>query len=142
MNSNNGCLRLAKGEWTEENACSVTLPETDGNPDGGGRAGAIPLDVANKLCFEDLICNGGTIAAFNGWIPHRSGVNQSPFSRRAVFLTYNPASEGNWHDEYYEKMNQLRSAWGQKVGLKQEQRTILTPDERSDLDALATVPRI
>jgi hypothetical protein len=48
--------------------------------------------------------------AFDGWVPHRSGVNHSAFGRRAVFLTYHDAAVwgDDWHDLYYERMGQLR----------------------------------
>ena len=131
----NGCLRVCKGPWTQETAVTVVEPEQNGNPDAGGRAGAIPLEIANNLDYEDVVCKGGTIAAFGGFVPHRSAVNQSVFARRGVFLTYNPASEGDFHTQYYEKMDRLRRGWRRRVGL-------LTADEKSELDALATVPEI
>ena len=39
---------------------------------------------------------------FSGHIPHRSANNCTDKARRAIFLTYNPASQGNHHDKYYE----------------------------------------
>lgn len=144
MNVKNGCLRIAKGAWSSsENCCPVVQPEANGNPDGDGRAGAIPPEVADNLHFEDLVCPGGTIVAFNGYAPHRSSANRSHFSRRAVFLTYNPASEGDFHDTYYDRMEQLRNDWRTSIGLSGGggggQRQI-SADEQNDLDALATVP--
>lgn len=138
MTSSNGCLRLAKGEWNEENSCTVVLPEENGSPDSNGRAGAIPHEIAETLMFEDLECPPGTIAMFNGWVPHRSTANSSPFPRRAVFLTFNSASKGSFHSAYYERMNKLRSDWRERVGLSQNCNT----DERAELDALSTIPRI
>ena len=90
MTSQNGCLRVVKGPWAQDDTVEVIQPEANGNPDAGGRAGAIPLQVAETLEFEDLSCEGGSIAAFGEWTPHRSTANTSPFPRRAVFLTYNP----------------------------------------------------
>lgn len=138
MTSSNGCLKLAKGEWNENNSCTVLLPEENGSPDASGRAGAIPNEVSDKLSFENLECPGGTIAIFNGWVPHRSLANSSPFPRRAVFLTYNSASEGMFHSVYYERMNKLRNDWREKVGLSRE----YTADERAELDAMSTIPQI
>jgi ectoine hydroxylase-related dioxygenase (phytanoyl-CoA dioxygenase family) len=137
----NGCLRIAKGTWDEDESCEVEQPAEDGNPDAGGRAGAIPLTVAESLVFYDLPCRGGSIVAFNGWAPHRSGPNQSSFARRAVFLTYNPASQGDFHDAYYEKMEALRNKWRANVGLTPPQREQLNIDDKKELDALYTVPR-
>ena len=138
--SRNGCLRICKGPWTEHNACTVIQPEQDGNPDAGGRAGAIPPDVAESLQFDDLICRGGTVVAFNGWAPHRSAANVSPFPRRAVFLTYNPKSEGEFHTTYYKRMEQLRNEWREKAGLANREQSI--QDEKLEIDALSTIPKI
>jgi ectoine hydroxylase-related dioxygenase (phytanoyl-CoA dioxygenase family) len=139
MTSQNGCLRIAKGRWSEDNHCALVPPEQDGNPDAGGRAGAIPVQEAESFEFVDIACRGGDIVAFNGWAPHRSSANSSPFARRAVFLTYNPASEGDFHDRYYERMDELRNDWRTRVGLSGCCQ--LTVDEQNDLSALATIPK-
>ena len=137
MTTENGCLRIAKGTWSDLSHVPL-VPPSDDNPDAGGREGAIPLDTAEQLGFEDITCRGGDIVAFNGWAPHRSSANASLFPRRAVFLTYNPASEGDFHDRYYERMEELRNEWRDHIGLRGRQ---LTEDERFDLEALATVPK-
>jgi ectoine hydroxylase-related dioxygenase (phytanoyl-CoA dioxygenase family) len=137
MNTQNGCLRISPGTWDEASSCPVVLPDKDGSPDAGGRAGALATDVADSLSYQDIAVKAGTIVVFNGWAPHRSSANNSPFSRRAVFLTYNPAKEGSYHDKYYEKMKQLRNDWKEKekqVGLRDE-------DEQKELDALSTIPQ-
>ena len=130
MTAKNGCLRVVRGSWSEQKHCEVIRPEDGSDPDSDGRAGAIPAAVADALDFEDVICASGDVVAFNGWVPHRSGVNASPFERRAVFLTYNPLSQGNMHEAYYDKMAELRSAWraGEVARL-------------ADFAAFATVPK-
>ena len=140
MTAQNGCLRVAKGRWSEENHCALVPPEQDGNPDAGGRAGAIQVQVAESFEFVDIACRGGDIVAFNGWAPHRSSANSSPFVRRAVFLTYNPASEGDFHDRYYERMDELRFDWRSRVE-SSRRRSQLTKDDQNDLNALATIPK-
>lgn len=139
MTIKNGCLRLCPGSTWKSNPCTVIEPETNGNPDAGGRAGAIPIEVANTFDFIDICCKSGTIVVFHDMIPHRSSVNTSPFSRRAVFLTYNPASEGDFHQQYYQKMDELRNQWREKVGLTQRQQ--IHEDYQKEMDALATVPK-
>eukprot|EP00977_Amphora_coffeiformis_P005966 scaffold1271_cov167-Amphora_coffeaeformis.AAC.1 len=136
MNEQNGCLQFDKGSWSEENAVETIQPESDANPDGNGRAGAIPTELADSLPFEPYICSGGSIALFNGWIPHRSSANRSPFPRRAVFLTYNPLEEGDCHTQYYEHMEKLRSDFKTKTLLARQQ------NEQAELNALSTIPRI
>ena len=140
MTVRNGCLRVVKGPYTEENHVDVILPKEDGNPDGDGRAGAIPDGVASALEFEDVVVKGGTIAAFGGWVPHRSAVNASPFARRAVFLTYNPVREGRCREKYYDKMKEMRDGWRRQVGLADRQQQ--TEDERLEMEALASIPKI
>jgi hypothetical protein len=66
MTIQNGCLRLCRGPWSEENHIDIIQPEENGNPDAGGRAGAIEIDLAATLKFDDLTVKGGSIVAFNG----------------------------------------------------------------------------
>ena len=140
MTIDNGCLRLHTGPWTETN-CVDTIPPVGTNPDAEGRAGALSRDVADAMEFTDLVCEAGTIAVFGAWTPHRSSRNNSPFHRRAVFLTYNPLREGDFHDEYYEEMARLRGQWRQQVGLKNSSYA-LGEDEKLEMEALSTIPKI
>jgi ectoine hydroxylase-related dioxygenase (phytanoyl-CoA dioxygenase family) len=134
MTEKNGCLKVCKGPWTEENHVDVVEPEEGGDPDAGGRAGAI--HAANELDFSPIICQGGDFAVFNGWVPHRSSANASPFSRRAVFLTYNPAREGDFHDLYYHKMNKKREDY---TNVLKAQRN---SDHEAEIAALSSVPLV
>lgn len=138
MTQSNGCLKVCKGPWSENNYCEViTADINNNNPDAEGRQGAIPSQVANDQEYSDIAVKGGTIAAFNGWVPHRSVSNTSPFPRRAVFLTYNPLIEGDSRDLYYQKMNAMRSAYRKKVTLNSG-----FDIHDNELAALATIPRI
>lgn len=142
MTSQNGCLRVVPGPWTKDNAVDTTLAsrmssDVD-NPDGGGRRGLIPADVAEKLDFEDVAIQGGAMVAFSGYAPHRSAVNGSPFSRRAVFLTYNPASQGDHRQAYYDRMTQLRNQYKLKKGLSLSS----DDDAHAEMEALKSIPRI
>jgi 2-aminoethylphosphonate dioxygenase len=136
MTIQNGCLRVVKGAWTVFNQCEVVEPEENGNPDAGGRAGA--LVSAESLNFEDIVCQAGSVVAFSGFTPHRSSCNTSAFPRRAVFLTYNPKKEGDFHARYYERMEEIRNQWRTRVGLGGG----LSADEQLELDALKTIPVI
>jgi ectoine hydroxylase-related dioxygenase (phytanoyl-CoA dioxygenase family) len=140
MTVDNGCLRVVHGHWDEGNCVPYNQPQdniTDSrrilNPDGDGRAGAVPVEDLEQLQlkFEEIVCKGGTVVAFNGWVPHRSSPNTSPFPRRAVFLTYNPKSEGDYHQLYYEQMDRLREAWRTKIGLQNKQKQ----DDDSELES-------
>ena len=133
MTEENGCLQFVEGNWSEENAVETILPDTNGNPDGNGRAGAIPTSVAEELEFQPVRCPAGSIYLFNGFTPHRSSANQSPFPRRAVFLTYNGGGT-SYRSNYYEHMERLRSEFRIKNGLQRER------DAQAEMEALATVP--
>jgi ectoine hydroxylase-related dioxygenase (phytanoyl-CoA dioxygenase family) len=111
MTVKNGCLRVAKRPRSE-GPLPVVLPRQDGNPDIDGRAGAL-ID-GEQYSYEDMIVPGGTIVAFDGWVPHRSGVNKSVLGRRAVFFTYHDAAIGDFHDLYYERMQQLRRSFAEE----------------------------
>ena len=156
MNARNGCLRIAPGPWNEDTA---VVTETAGgtnnndddvdNPDGGGRRGLIPSEIAESLEFLDLPCVGGDMIAFSGWTPHRSGCNQSHFSRRAVFFTYHPRSDGDLREAYYQRMQHLRDQYRQKQSAARSYSAAgLSPELDDDCDALAewqalqSVPRI
>ena len=136
MTTKNGCLRVVKS--SAETRCPTVPPDKDGNPDSNGRAGAIPMEVANTMNFEDLCCTAGTICIFDGWVPHRSGTNQSNFARRAVFLTYNPTSEGDYYDLYYQRMKQMRHDWKASLSIASSTKEQQDPE----IEALSSIPRI
>jgi ectoine hydroxylase-related dioxygenase (phytanoyl-CoA dioxygenase family) len=139
MTEANGCLQFAKGNWSEDNAVGTIQPEKgpNNNPDGNGREGAISVPDAQNLQFVPYECSGGTIVLFKGWVPHKSAANQSPFPRRAVFLTYNPAQEGgSCREAYYQQMERLRSEFRIQTGLERQR------DAQLEMDALATIPQI
>jgi 2-aminoethylphosphonate dioxygenase len=145
----NGCLSMAAttgdgsgggGPWTDANTCPTIAPVDGASPDAGGRAGAIASAVADKLDWKDIVCSSGQVVAFTGWVPHRSASNQSHFSRRAVFLTYNAASEGDFYEAYYERMAQLRQQW-KTLQLQQQQTVRACGTDPIELSALATIPR-
>ena len=140
MTTQNGCLRVIEGPWSEKNHIEVLQPMVvDANPDSNGRAGAIPDHVSCELQFKDVICDGGDIFLFSGWTPHRSSSNPTHFSRRAVFLTYNPRREGDFRNEYYQRMQKLRDDYKIRNTIKQHQ---FQADYQMDLEAMETVPKI
>lgn len=84
-----------------------------------------------------MTCDGGTILLFNGWAPHRSAANVTPFARRAIFLTYNPKREGEYRKRYYERMELLRNEWRWKVGLEKSEQRL--EDEKNEIKALSSI---
>ncbi len=132
MTPANGCLRVCRGQWNAENAVACVPPE--GDPEVGGRAGAISELTLSDLVFEDVPCRAGDVFCFNGYVPHRSGANATPACRRAVFFTYNPASQGDFRAQYYQNLADIRNRW--KVKLCAQMQS----DYGNDLQALASIP--
>ncbi|GMH71309.1 hypothetical protein TrRE_jg6644 [Triparma retinervis] len=114
----NGCLRVVNGS----------------NPDGDGRRGAIPQNIADELQWDPITCKGGSVYVFNGWIPHRSAANNTSFSRRAIFLTYNPAEDGELRELYYDRMKSMRDEY------KRNRGGGAAADALEEEDWLSTVP--
>ena len=58
----------------------------------------VDLDIEYTL----VPCDPGDVLFFDSYVPHRSAPNNSDKARRALFITYNKASEGYKLPEYYE----------------------------------------
>ena len=57
---------------------------------------------------------------FHSRTPHRSGPNNSPLARRALYPTYNALREGDLRNDYYrEKLERFASGGGRADGLVQ-----------------------
>ncbi len=93
-NPQNGCLEMVPG-WHDRGM----LPTA---PDG-----TIEPDFANTLTWEPLPTEVGDIVFFDSYIPHRSHANQSDHRRRALYITYNKASEGSYREEYFKKKREV-----------------------------------
>lgn len=63
--------------------------------------GCILPQVARSLGFEPVEAMPGDVVLFDSYTPHRSGPNTTSRARRALYLTYNPASRGDWRSTYY-----------------------------------------
>lgn len=69
------------------------------------------VPIASDNCIEpDWIANQewtpvglepGQVLIFGSYLAHRSAANESEQDRKALYATYNRASEGDLHDEYY-----------------------------------------
>ena len=129
MTVKNGCLRVVRGEWNEGNRVECEVVD-GGNPDGDGRRGAIPADVSDGLEWEDVVCKGGSVYVFNGWVPHRSKANGTRFGRRGVFLTYNTPEDGELREAYYERMRSMREEVRQSEERSDELKSAIFGDEK------------
>lgn len=59
------------------------------------------LIATGAMAFQHIECVSGDILFFSGYLPHRSDANCGDKARRAMFITYNPGSEGDHHEDYY-----------------------------------------
>ncbi len=84
----NGCLQVAPGVWAKG---QVALTAD----------GVVTPEEEATMTFKHLECAAGTVVMFGGYLPHKSEANTSSASRRAMYITYNPRSQGDFHDEYY-----------------------------------------
>jgi len=53
--------------------------------------------------FELLQPSTGDLVLFDSNCPHRSKINSSKSSRRTLYYTYNPASQGSHYESYFEE---------------------------------------
>ncbi len=83
----NGCLEVVHGRHQE------VLLQDD--------RGCIAAEVVEELAWNPVEMRAGDCLFFHALTPHRSGPNTSGRDRRALFPTYNGASEGDLRDAYY-----------------------------------------
>ena len=82
-----GCLSVVSG------AHAGFLPTDPG--------GCIDADVAAGLAWEAAEVQPGDLLWFDSYTPHRSDTNRTERPRRALYLTYNAASQGEFRERYY-----------------------------------------
>ena len=85
----NGCLEVVSGRHHEQ------LAQDD--------RGCIDPGVVATMRWELVELRAGQTLFFHALTPHRSGANRSSRDRRALYPTYNGASEGDLRDAYYEE---------------------------------------
>ncbi|MCB9792519.1 MAG: phytanoyl-CoA dioxygenase family protein [Alphaproteobacteria bacterium] len=95
---------------------SVMVPLDPANEASGGlyvapghQGGMMPLDAhgrveasfAEGLDWRTAELEPGDLLFFDSYAPHKSGTNTTRRPRRALYLTYNAASKGDFRDTYY-----------------------------------------
>ncbi|MDZ7676406.1 MAG: phytanoyl-CoA dioxygenase family protein [Acidimicrobiales bacterium] len=94
-----GCLWVASGSH------DGPLPTDDG--------GRIDEGVVRGLDWEPVEVAPGDVLWFDSYTPHQSGTNTTDRPRRALYLTYNAASEGDQRERYYaDKRAEFSTAGG------------------------------
>lgn len=87
MTPDNGCLEFAPGHH------NGIMPLTE--------TGCIDTAIADTLVWTPVPVPIGGVLFFSSKAPHRSGANRTEQQRRAIYLTYNAASEGDLREAYY-----------------------------------------
>lgn len=64
--------------------------------------GSLRTDIEAKFNWFPMDCQTGDMLFFDSYVPHRSDVNVSNFTRRNLYFTYNPAKYGFFRDAYYD----------------------------------------
>lgn len=97
MTPENGCLEMTTfGE-------RVLLPYDDN--------GCLAGPLATELAWRRVSMEPGDVLFFTSYVPHRSGPNRTSGARRALYLTYNRAADGDLRTRYYaERDEHLRRA--------------------------------
>jgi hypothetical protein len=99
----NGCLEVVERMHHE------VLPMDD--------AGCIRADVVESMEWVAVEVPAGSTLWFHSRTPHRSGPNESPIPRRALYPTYNALSEGDLRADYYaEKLARFSAGSGRADG--------------------------
>ncbi|KAI7892928.1 uncharacterized protein EV154DRAFT_561845 [Mucor mucedo] len=91
----NGCLEVVPGSHRNEHERRI-LPQEKHD-------GSISTDWVNTHEWKPVHCKAGSVLIFGAYLAHRSGDNVTDKSRKAVYLTYNAAKEGDVRDHYYQE---------------------------------------
>jgi hypothetical protein len=84
----NGCLDVVSARH------QVLLEQDD--------RGCLTTAEVNDMNWQPMPLRAGQTLFFHALTPHRSGSNNSKRDRRALYPTYNGASEGRLREKYYE----------------------------------------
>ena len=109
--SSNGCLQFATN-WMEVARDAMNVRDwVDGRPlfhfhSGGPSNGDIRQDISDRLTWVEVETTPADLVVFDSFVPHKSATNSTANSRRAMFMTFSAAREGNWYEKYYHDKRQ------------------------------------
>lgn len=83
----NGCVEVVQGSHL------MHVPSGSDN--------CIDPTWVNEHSWTPVELEAGQVLVFGSYLAHRSAANHSSQDRRALYATYNCASEGDLHDQYY-----------------------------------------
>jgi ectoine hydroxylase-related dioxygenase (phytanoyl-CoA dioxygenase family) len=92
--SENGCLQIV-----DDHSAAETLAQAED--------GTVHPDIESELVWHDLPTEPGDVVLFDSYVPHRSEPNAASTPRRALYITYNPTSQGDRRADYYERKRRV-----------------------------------
>lgn len=84
----NGCIEMVKGQCEE----NLLRQAQDGTLDS---------TITDAFTWIPIETEPTDLVLFNSYVPHRSHDNHSTDPRRALYVTYNRKSEGDYRGRYY-----------------------------------------
>ena len=103
----NGCVQFSTnlnalaGERPDFVADRVASKVVLHSNNGGPNHGDVRADIAAALHWQPIESIPADLVIFDSFVPHWSDINRSSRPRRAIFVTFNLASEGSLYEEYY-----------------------------------------
>lgn len=92
---------IAVDQATEANGCLEVVSQMHHEVLAQDERGCIDPSLVASMTWTPAPLAPGDVLWFHSRTPHRSGPNRSAADRRALYPTFNAASEGNLRDEYY-----------------------------------------
>ena len=116
IDSHVSCM-VAIDDATVANGCLEVVDAAHAEVLAMDDAGCIAPDVVAAMAWEAVEVPAGWTLWFHSRTPHRSGPNTSGVPRRALYPTYNAASEGDLRADYYaEKLARFTAGEGRADG--------------------------
>lgn len=94
-------VMVAVDDATVENGCLEVVDARHDVVLEQDERGCITNDVVSQMTWHHVPLQAGQTLFFDALTPHRSQRNATNRPRRALYPTYNAASEGDLRDEYY-----------------------------------------
>ncbi|MGY8872088.1 MAG: phytanoyl-CoA dioxygenase family protein [Pseudomonadales bacterium] len=70
--------------------------------EGGTTHGNIRQEICDQMNWIPITAKAGDVVLFDSYVPHYSKKNESQLTRRAMFFTFNPLSDGDFYEAYYD----------------------------------------
>jgi 2-aminoethylphosphonate dioxygenase len=91
-------LAIARPDFVADRVAGRVLLHSN---NGGANHGDVRADIAAEIRWQPLESARPDLLIFDSFVPHWSDINRSSKPRRAIFITFNLASEGSLYKQYY-----------------------------------------